>query len=63
MLAMVARWGTDRVATPGPWYSMTRPTPPRTESRRSSSRITSLAETPGDRAPVSSTPTAAGIRM
>ena len=44
---MVARSGTDRVATPGPPYSITLPTPPLTLSRRSSSRMTSLADTMG----------------
>ena len=47
MLAMVARWGTVSVATPGPPYSKILPTPPLTVRRRSISRITSLAATHG----------------
>ena len=45
MLAIVARSGTERVLTPGPPYSIIFPTPPLTLRRRSSSSMTSLAET------------------
>jgi len=61
MLAMVARCGTLRVATPGPAYSKILPNPPRTVSRRSSSRITSLAETQGRSRPTRRTRTTCGI--
>ena len=63
MLQMVARSGTDRVATPGPPYSITLPTPPLTLSRRSSSRMTSLADTMGASRPVSHTLTTWGMAM
>ena len=55
VFAIVARWGTVGVATPGPEYSKILPNPPRTVSRRRSSRITSLAATHGRRRPVRTT--------
>ena len=45
MLVMVARSGTVSVATPGPPYSMIFPTPPFTVNKRSTSKMTSFAET------------------
>ena len=60
MLVMVARSGTVRVFTPSPAYSITRPTPPFTDSTRSTSKITSLAETQGFSLPFSSTFTTSG---
>ena len=63
MLVMVARSGTDSVFTPGPKYSKIRPTPPFTSTRRSSSRMTSLADTQAGSAPVSFTPTTCGTLM
>ena len=60
MFAIVARWGTVSVATPGPAYSKILPKPPRTVSRRSSSRMTSLAATQGWSWPVSTTRTMRG---
>ena len=47
MLQMVARWGTDRVATPSPSKRYARLIPPLTVIRRSISRITSFADTHG----------------
>ena len=61
MLAMVARWGTERFSTPSPKYSKTLPTPPFTESCLSSQRAASLADTPGLSFPLTSTPITAGI--
>jgi len=61
MLVMLARCGTLNVATPGPPYSNTLPTPPLTVSRRSNSRIISLAATQGCSAPASRTRTTRGI--
>ena len=55
MFVMVARWGTVRLAVPGPPYSKMRPTPPLTLSRRKSSRMMSLADTQGGISPVSTT--------
>ena len=55
MLAMVARSGTESVSTPGPAYSITRPTPPLTVRRRSSSKMMSLADTMGGNDPSSQT--------
>ena len=43
MLVIVARWGTERLATPSPKYSNTLPTPFLTVHRRKSSSITSFA--------------------
>ncbi len=63
MLVMVARSGTERVATPGPAYSNALPTPPFTLRRRSSSRMTSLALTHGRSAPVRCTLTTRGATM
>ena len=63
MLVMVARSGTDRVLTPSPPYSMILPTPPLTLSRRSTSRITSLAATKGRSRPVRLTRTIFGMVM
>jgi len=60
MFVIVARSGTLKVATPGPVYSMTLPTPPLTLMRRSTSRITSFAATHGASRPVSRTPTTCG---
>ena len=62
MLAMVMRCAASRLGRPGPSYSKILPLPPRTVSRRSSSRMTSLAVTHGCSAPVSHTRTTAGIR-
>ena len=61
MLVIVARSGTERVATPGPQYSSTFPTPPLTSIRRSSSRTTSFAETHGESLPVRRTATTFGV--
>ena len=55
ILAMVARSGTDSVSTPGPAYSITRPTPPLTLRRRSTSKIISFADTMGGSEPSSQT--------
>ncbi len=48
MLLIVARWVTDSVDTPGPSKMNALLIPPFTVSRRSISRITSLAETHGE---------------
>ncbi len=61
MLAMVMRWAASRLFMPGPAYSKIFPAPPRTLSRRSSSRITSFAVTQGWSSPVSHTRTISGI--
>jgi hypothetical protein len=61
MLAMVMRWAASRLARPGPPYSKIFPLPPRTPSRRSSSRMTSLAVTHGWSSPASHTLTTAGM--
>ncbi len=61
MFVIVARSGTESPSTPGPMYSKIRPRPPRTLSRRSSSRMMSLAETIGMSAPCSRTATTVGI--
>ena len=63
MLVMVARSGTERVATPGPAYSTILPTPPLTVIWRSTSRMMSLAATQGLSLPVSVTRTILGIGM
>jgi hypothetical protein len=60
MFAIVARWGTVSVATPGPEYSKILPKPPRTVRRRSNSRMTSFAATQGRSRPVSTTRTMRG---
>ena len=60
ILVIVARSGTDRVATPGPPYSNSFPTPPFTETRWSSVRIMSLAVTHGESVPSNSTRTTSG---
>ena len=62
MLAMTCRSIADSVATPGPWYSITRLTPPFTPCRRSISRMTSFADTHGRSSLVSRTPQTSGIR-
>src|SRR5699024_7492125 len=61
MFAMTCRSIALRSASPGPWYSMIRFTPPLTSWRRSISRTTSLAETQAGSLPVSSTPQISGI--
>ena len=63
MLVMVARSGTDRVFTPSPAYSTILPTPPLTVIWRSTSRITSLADTHGLSLPVRLTRTILGMGM
>src|SRR5699024_1458026 len=60
MLAITCRSIASSCASPGPWYSMMRPTPPLTPWRRSISSTTSLAETQSGRSPVSSTPQISG---
>ena len=55
MFVIVARCGTLSVFTPSPPYSMILPTPPLTLSTRSTSRMTSFADTIGGSAPVSLT--------
>jgi hypothetical protein len=61
MFAITCRSMAERESSPGPWYSMIRPTPPLTPCRRSISRITSFALTHGGSAPVSRTPQICGI--
>ena len=61
MLAIVIRWAASSVFRPGPPYSKIFPVPPRTVSRRSNSRITSLAVTHGWSWPVSQTRVTEGI--
>ena len=53
ILVIVARSGTVNVFTPSPLYSIILPTPPLTLSRRKTSKIISLDETPVLSAPVS----------
>jgi len=60
MLAMVARSGTVRPASPSPPYSKTRPTLPRVVKMSRSFKITSLAETQGGSFPVRFTRTTRG---
>ena len=55
MLVIVARSGTESVRTPGPAYSTMKPTLPFVVSRRSISRMMSLAETHGASFPARST--------
>jgi hypothetical protein len=61
MFAITCRSMADRPASPAPWYSTIRLTPPFTPWRRSISSTTSLAETHGRSSPVSSTPQICGI--
>ena len=61
MFAIVERSLILRHESPSPPYSKTLPRPPFTVYRRSISRITSFAETPGRSFPLSSTRTTAGI--
>ena len=61
MFAIVMRCAATRLGRPGPPYSKILPAPPFTDSRRSSSRITSFAVTHGRSSPVSQTRTTAGI--
>ena len=60
MLAIVARWGTLKVATPGPKYSTTQPTLPLVVRMLSSLSATSLAAHHGASSPVSRTPMTRG---
>ena len=60
MFVIVARDGTSSVATPGPAYSITRPTLPEEPYLARTARITSLAEAPGRSAPSSQTRTTRG---
>ena len=55
MFAIVARSGTERLARPGPVYSIIFATPPLTLSLLSTSRMTSFAVTMGFSCPTSST--------
>ena len=63
MLVIVAREGTSSDATPGPAYSITRPTLPEEPYLARTARMTSLAETPGRSAPASHTRTTRGAVM
>ena len=47
IFVIVALSGTDKVLTPSPQYSITLPTPPLTERRFRTSKITSFAATHG----------------
>ena len=61
ILVMVARSETVRVRAPGPTYSNTFPRPPLIPTRRSISRITSLALQPGFKCPTRFTFTTLGM--
>ncbi len=63
MLVIVVRSGTDSVSTPGPVYSSTLPTPPLTDRRRNSSRMTSLAVAHSGNSPSRRTLTISGMSM
>ena len=60
IFVIVARSGTLKFLTPGPKYSSTLPTPPLTFVLRSTSSITSFADTQSESFPVSLTPTTFG---